>query len=152
MKTHSTKAVEIKHEWQVVDASEETLGRLASRIAHLLMGKHKPNFVRNLDTGDYVVVLNADKIRVSGKKMSQKIYYHYTGYPGGLKQISLADLMAEHPTRALEHAVRGMLPHTHLGDRMMTKLRVYTGDSHPHEAQLKKAKAEGKEGASEKKA
>ncbi len=148
MKTHSTKAAEIKHEWQVIDASGETLGRLASRIAQLLMGKHKPNFVRNLDTGDYVVVLNADKIRVSGDKMRQKIYYHHTGYPGGMKRMSLREMMAQHPTRALEHAVRGMIPHNHLGDRLITKLKVYAGDSHPHEAQLKGSQAQANQEAS----
>lgn len=131
-KTYSTKASEIKREWHVVDATDQVLGRLAAQVARLLMGKHKPIFTRNLDTGDYVVVINADKIRVTGDKAKQKVYYRHSGYPGGLKSISYEELMETNPTRVIEHAVRGMLPHNRLGARMIKKLRVYVGDAHPH--------------------
>ena len=145
MKTYSTRARDIERRWQVVDASGKTLGRLASRIASLLMGKHKPIYVPNLDTGDYVVVLNAAKVRVTGNKAKQKIYYRYSGYPGGLKAITFEDMLATHPTRVIEHAVKGMLPHNRLGRAMFKKLKVYAGDSHPHQAQVAGSKitAEG---------
>lgn len=138
MKTYSTKASEIKREWHVIDAADQVLGRLATRVTRLLMGKHKPIFTRNLDTGDYVVILNADKIRVTGNKAKQKVYYRHSGYPGGLKTITYEKLMETKPTRIIEHAVKGMLPHTKLGNSMMKKLRVYVGDVHPHLGQLKK--------------
>ncbi len=137
MKTYSTKASDIKREWHVIDASDKILGRLASQIASLLMGKRKPIFSRNLDTGDFVVVINADKIRVTGNKAKQKLYYRHSGYPGGLKSISLEKMMQTHPTRVIEHAVKGMLPHTRLGASMMKKLKVYAGDTHPHLAQTR---------------
>ena len=141
MKTYATKASDIERRWHLVDASDEILGRLATRIAGLLMGKHKPMFCRNLDVGDFVVVLNADKVRVTGNKMKQKIYYRHSGYPGGLKSVSLEKMMQTRPTRVIEHAVKGMLPRNRLNARMMKRLRVYAGDSHPHQAQIGAAPA-----------
>ena len=137
MKTYSTKAADIERQWHVVDASGKILGRLATQIASLLMGKHKPIFSPNLDTGDFVVVINADKVRVTGNKAKQKIYYRHSGYPGGLKSITLERMMQTYPTRVIEYAVKGMLPHTRLGASMKKKLRVYAGDTHPHLAQTK---------------
>ena len=138
MKTYSTKASEIEREWHVIDAADQVLGRLATRVARLLIGKHKPIFTRNLDTGDYVVIINADKIRVTGDKAKQKVYYRHSGYPAGLKTITYEKLMDTNPTRIIEHAVKGMLPHTKLGNNMMKKLKVYVGDAHPHLGQRKK--------------
>jgi len=138
VKTYSVKASEIKREWHVLDAADQVLGRLATQVARLLMGKHKPIFTRNLDTGDYVVVINADKVRVTGNKAKQKVYYRHSGYPGGLKTISYDKLMETNPTRVIEHAVKGMVPHTRLGANMMKKLRVYVGDTHPHPVKRKK--------------
>ncbi len=135
MKTFTAKPADIERKWHMIDASDKTLGRLATQIAGLLMGKHKPIFSPHLDTGDYVVVVNAEKVRVTGNKAKQKLYYRHTGYPGGLKSVTLEKMMETHPTRALEHAVKGMLPHTRLGNRMRKKLKVYTGDTHPHVAQ-----------------
>ena len=137
MKTYSAKPSEIEREWHVINATDKVLGRLATQAANLLMGKHKPIFSRNLDTGDFVVVINADKVRVTANKAKQKFYYRHSGYPGGLKSISLEKMMQTNPTRVIEHAVRGMLPHNRLGTKMMKKLRVYTGDTHPHLAQIK---------------
>ena len=122
MKTYSTKASDIKREWYVVDASGEVLGRLSTRVAGLLMGKHKPLFSRNMDVGDFVVVINADKIRVTGNKAKQKLYHRHSGYPGGLKSISLEKMMQTHPTRVIEHAVKGMLPHNKLNAGRMKRL------------------------------
>jgi large subunit ribosomal protein L13 len=139
MKTYSTKASDIKREWHLIDASDKVLGRLATRIAGLLMGKHKPLFSRHLDVGDYVVVINAEQVRVTGNKSKQKVYYRHSGYPGGLKSINLERLMQTHPTRAIEHAVKGMLPHTRLGAQMMKRLRIYAGEAHPYQGQLKVA-------------
>jgi large subunit ribosomal protein L13 len=137
MKTYSTKASDIERQWHVIDASGKILGRLSTQIARLLMGKHKPIFSPNLDTGDYVVVINAEKVRVTGNKPKQKFYYKHSGYPGGIKSISLERMMQTHPTRVIEHAVKGMLPHTRLGASMKKKLKVYAGDTHPHLAQTK---------------
>ena len=137
MKTYSTKASDIKPEWHVIDASGEVLGKLATQVASLLMGKHKPIFSRNLDTGDFVIVINADKVRVTGNKAKQKVYYRHSGYPGGLKSISLEKMMETNPAQVVEHAVKGMLPHNRLAAKMMKKLRVYVGDTHPHLAQVK---------------
>ena len=139
MKTYSTRLSDIERKWHVFDASDKILGRLASEIARLLMGKHKPMFTRNLDTGDFVVVINADKVRVTGNKLKQKLYYRHSGYPGGLKSPSLGEMMQTHPTRVIEHAVKGMLPHNRLGARMFKKLKVYVGDTHPHLAQTEGA-------------
>jgi large subunit ribosomal protein L13 len=136
-KTYSTKAKDIEREWHVIDASGETLGRLATEVAHLLRGKHKPIYTPHLDTGDYVIVINAERIRVTGKKAKQKLYYHHSGYPGGLKSTSLAQMLSTHPTRVIEHAVRGMLPKGPLGRAMFRKLKVYSGAEHPHMAQVK---------------
>ncbi len=136
MKTYSTKASDIKREWHVIDASDKILGRLATEAARLLMGKHKPTFCRHLDTGDYVVVINTDKVRVTGDKAKQKFYHRHSGYPGGFKSTSLEKMMQTHPTRVIEHAVKGMLPHNRLGAKMMKKLKVYVGDTHPHQAQV----------------
>ena len=135
VKTYATKPSDIERKWYVVDAQGKTLGRLATEIARILRGKHRPYFTPHLDTGDYVIVVNAGKIRVTGKKLDQKIYYRHSGYPGGLKSITLREQLAKHPTRALRAAVWGMLPHNRLGRRMIKKLKLYTGDSHPHQAQ-----------------
>ncbi|MFC1918696.1 50S ribosomal protein L13 [Chloroflexota bacterium] len=145
MKTYSTKAADIKREWHIIDVSDMVLGRVATRIAHLLMGKHKPIFNRHLDLGDSVVVINAEKVRVTGNKMKQKFYYRHSGYPGGLKSTSLEMVMQTHPTRVIEHAVKGMLPHNRLGSKMMKRLRVYEGDVHPHQGQVKVTPVEAKE-------
>jgi large subunit ribosomal protein L13 len=139
MKTHSTKPSEIEREWYVVDAEGQTLGRLASEIAKILKGKHKPIYAPHLDTGDFVVVINAEKVHVTGRKMDQKMYYHHSGYPGGLTAISLRDQLKKHPTRVIRSAVKGMLPHNRLGRAMMRKLKVYAGGTHPHEAQQPRA-------------
>ena len=136
MKTYSTKAKDVERQWHVIDASGKTLGRLATQIASLLMGKHKPIYVPYLDTGDYVIVLNAAKVRVTGKKAKQKTYYRHSGYPGGLKAETFEKMLAAHPTRVIEHAVKGMLPHNRLGRAMFKKLKVYVDDSHPHQAQV----------------
>ncbi len=142
MKTYSTKPSDIKRQWHVVDASGKILGRLATGVASLLMGKHKTIFSRNLDTGDFVIVINADKVRVTGNKAKQKVYYRHSGYPGGLKSISLEKMMQTDPTRVIEHAVKGMLPHNRLGASMIKKLRVYVGEVHPHLAQTKPSSTE----------
>jgi len=142
MKTYSTKASDIKREWHVVDASDKVLGKLATQVATLLMGKHKPTYSPNLDTGDFVVVINATKIQVTGNKMKQKLYYRHSGYPGGLKSISLEKMMQTHPTRVIEYAVKGMLPHNRLGAKMFKKLRVYAGDTHPHPTKTKSGSTE----------
>jgi large subunit ribosomal protein L13 len=136
MKTFSTKASDIVRQWHVLDASGQTLGKLSTQVAQLLMGKGKPIFVRHLDTGDYVVVINAAKVKVTGKKVKQKIYYRHSGYPGGLKAVTLEVMLQTHPTRVIEHSVKGMLPHNRLGSAMFRKLKVYAGESHPHQAQL----------------
>lgn len=137
-KTYVPKAGEIQREWLLVDANGQNLGRLASRIAEILMGKHKPTFTPGLDTGDFVVVVNAKHITVTGKKLDEKIYYRYTGYPGGIREIKLRDLLAKHPDRVIQKAVWGMLPHNKLGRRMLKKLKIYAGADHPHEAQQPK--------------
>ena len=139
MKTYTVRRGDIRREWYVVDAQGKTLGRLASEIAKILRGKHKPIYVPHLDCGDYVIVVNAEKVRVTGKKLDQKFYYRHSGYPGGLKSINLRDQLQKHPTRVLEAAVRGMLPKNRLGRAMIKKLKVYAGDSHPHQAQQPKA-------------
>jgi large subunit ribosomal protein L13 len=136
MKTYSTKAKDVERQWHVIDASGKTLGKLATQVANLLMGKHKPTFVPYLDAGDFVIVLNATKIRVTGKKPKQKTYYRHSGYPGGIKAETYEEMMAAHPTRVVEHAVKGMLPHNRLGRAMFKKLKVYAGGSHPHQAQV----------------
>ena len=139
MKTYSAKPADIKREHHVIDAADKTLGRLCSQIAMLLMGKHKPIYTPNQDTGDFVVVINAAKVHVTGKKAEQKVYYRHSNYPGGLKSITLGKMMQQFPTRAIEYAVKGMLPHTRLGARMNRKLKVYAGPTYPN---MPKAKTE----------
>ncbi len=134
-KTYVTKRDDIKREWFVVDAQGQSLGRMASKIAAVLRGKHKPIFTPGLDTGDFVIVLNANKVTVTGNKLTEKFYYRYSGYPGGLTGISLRDQLERHPDRVIEHAVWGMLPHNKLGRAMLKKLKVYAGAEHPHQAQ-----------------
>src|SRR3972149_7721214 len=136
MNTLSTRIPEVKREGHVINATNKTLGRLATDVARLLRGKHKPTFSPSLDTGDFVVVVNAAKVRVTGKKADIKIYYHHSGYPGGLKSNSLAELLQNRPTRVIEHAVKGMLPHNSLGRTQFKKLKVYAGPDHPHQAQV----------------
>src|SRR3990172_5772681 len=130
MKTYTLKAREITHDWHVIDASARTLGRLAVEVAGLLRGKHKPTFSPHLDTGDYVVVINAEKVRVTGSKLQQKMYYRHSGYPGGFRSVSLAEMLQKHPERVLKFAVEGMLPKTVLGRSMLKKLKVYAGPEH----------------------
>jgi len=132
MKTYSVKASDIKREWHIIDASDEILGKLATRVARLLSGKHKPMFARNMDVGDFVVVINASKVRFSGNKMKQKTYYHHSGYPGGLRSEKLEDLMEKYPERVIENAVKGMLPRNKLNARMMKRLRIFAGADNPY--------------------
>jgi large subunit ribosomal protein L13 len=135
MKTFITKPAEVEHKWFIVDADGKTLGRLASRVATILRGKHKPGFSPSVDCGDYVVIINAEKIHVTGRRLDQKMYYRHSGYPGGLTEISLRDQLEKFPTRPMEAAVKGMLPKSKLGRKMFKKLKVYAGSEHPHEAQ-----------------
>lgn len=135
MKTESAKPNEIEQKWYVVDAADEVLGRLATRIALILRGKNKPQFTPHVDTGDFVVVINADKVRLTGKKLTDKTYYHHTGYPGGIRAVSAGKLLEKHPDRVMQNAVRGMLPKNKLGRKMLSKLKVYAGPEHPHAAQ-----------------
>ena len=134
MNTYTTRPKDIQHDWYIVDAQGRTLGRLAAKIASVLKGKHKVIYTPSLDTGDYVVVINADKIVVTGRKLDDKKYYRYTGFPGGLRQVVLRDQLANHPERVLQVAVKGMLPHNRLGRKMFKKLKVYAGAEHPHSA------------------
>ena len=136
MKTFVTKPAEVQRAWFVVDAEGQTLGRLASTVATVLRGKHKPIYSPSVDCGDYVIVLNADKVAVTGKRLEQKRYYRHSLYIGGLKEISLRDQLQQHPERVIESAVRGMLPKNALGRKMFKKLKVYAGGEHPHQAQL----------------
>lgn len=138
MKTYSPKKGEVQRKWWLIDARGKTLGRLASQVAVLLMGKHKPVYARHMDMGDYVVVINAAQVKVTGKKAEEKIYYRHSGYPGGLKSITFGELLARHPARVVEHAVKGMLPHNRLGRVMFKKLRVYPGSEHPYQLQVSK--------------
>ena len=135
MKTGFAKKENVERKWYVIDAKDQVLGRLAAEIARRLRGKHKPTYTPHIDTGDYIIVVNADKIRLTGNKLEQKIYYKHTGYPGGLKSITANKLLQRKPERVLEHAVKGMLPKNRLGRRMYKKMKVYAGPDHPHEAQ-----------------
>ena len=135
MKTFSAKPEAVERDWYLVDATGKTLGRLAAEIATRLRGKHKPEYTPHVDTGDYIVVVNAEKVQVTGKKASDKIYYSHSEFPGGIKEISFEKLIDKAPTRALEIAVKGMLPHNPLGRAMFRKLKVYAGVEHPHAAQ-----------------
>jgi large subunit ribosomal protein L13 len=135
MKTYQTKKEELEHQWYLVNAEGKILGRLATKLADLLRGKTKPIFSPHLDTGDFVVVVNAKKVTLSGKKMKNKIYYRHTGYPGGIKEMTAEKLLAKKPTEMIRMAVKGMLPKNSLGRQMLRKLKVYAGPNHPHEAQ-----------------
>ena len=135
MKTYSAKKETAKHKWYVIDATDKTLGRIATEIANRLRGKHKPEFTPHVDTGDYVVVVNAEKVKVTGNKTTDKMYYHHTGYPGGIKSISFDKLIDKAPERAIESAVKGMMPKNKLSRAMLSKLKVYAGSEHPHQAQ-----------------
>ena len=139
MKTFSAKAESVKRDWFVVDATNKTLGRLSTEIARRLRGKHKPEFTPHVDTGDYIVVVNAQKVAVTGAKLDDKMYHRFTGYVGNLKTTSLKDMLATHPERVIEIAVKGMLPKNALGREMYRKLKVYGGDEHPHTAQQPQA-------------
>ncbi|MFN8482809.1 MAG: 50S ribosomal protein L13 [Anaerolineae bacterium] len=138
MRTYVTKPAEVQREWYVVDAQGKTLGRLATEIARVLRGKHKPIFQPNVDTGDFVIVVNCDKIHVTGNRMNDKFYYRHSGYPGGLKAVSLRDMLKTHPDRVIREAVWGMLPHNSLGRQQLRKLKIYRRADHPHAAQKPK--------------
>ena len=138
-RTYVTKPEDIERDWYVVDASGQTLGRLASEVAQIIRGKHKPTFSPAVDVGDYVIVVNAEKVHVTGQKLDQKMYYRHSGYPGGLKELTLGRMLEEHPTRVIEFAVKGMLPKNKLGRKMVKKLKVYAGPDHPHQAQQPEA-------------
>lgn len=136
MKTYSAKAADLQPNWYVIDAEGQVLGRLATQIAHILRGKHKPTFTPHLNSGDFVIVINAEKIAVTGNRLDSKVYYRHSQYPGGLKKTTLRQtLEGKHPERALEHAVRGMVMHNRLGTQVMSRLKIYAGPTHPHEAQ-----------------
>jgi large subunit ribosomal protein L13 len=139
MKTFSAKKEEVQRDWVLIDAKDQVLGRLASEIAMILRGKKKPIFTPHVDTGDFVVVVNAEKVKLTGAKLRDKVYYHHTQYPGHLKAITARDLMVKKPTEVLRHAVRGMLPKNHLGRELLKKLKLYAGPQHPHAAQQPKA-------------
>jgi len=146
MKTYSPKAKDIEREWWVIDAKDKTLGKIATQVANLIMGKHKPIYAPHIDTGDYVVVINAAKVKVTGKKAEQKVYYRHSGYPGGLKSPSFKEVFSKDPVRVMELAVRGMLPHNRLGRAMLKKLKLYPGNEHPHQAQTSFRHPERSEG------
>jgi len=138
VRTFSPKPSDIQRQWHVIDASDVVLGRLASRVATLLRGKHKPYYAPHVDTGDYVIVVNADKVVLTGKKLEQKRAYRHSGYPGGLTATTYSEMLEKHPTRAVEKAIRGMLPKNSIGRAQLTKLKVYAGAEHPHAAQQPK--------------
>ena len=135
MKTFSAKKEETQHDWVLIDADGKTLGHLATQIAHRLRGKHKPTFTPHVDTGDFIVVINSEKVRLTGKKLSDKKYYNYSGYPGGLKEINAETLLKKKPTEILRRAVKGMLPKNKLGRAIINKLKLYAGSNHPHQSQ-----------------
>ncbi|NLL70044.1 MAG: 50S ribosomal protein L13 [Epulopiscium sp.] len=135
MKTYMANAQTVERKWYIIDATDMTLGRLASEVAKILRGKHKPTYTPHVDTGDHVIIINAKDVKLTGKKLDQKYYHYHTGYPGGLRSIQYRDLMAKKPEKAVMLAVKGMLPKSSLGRQMLTKLRVYRGAEHPHEAQ-----------------
>jgi large subunit ribosomal protein L13 len=139
MKTYTTKLADIDRQWQLIDASGKTLGRLATDVATILLGKNKTTYSPNLSVGDYVVVVNAAKIKVTGKKDEQKVYYRHSNYPGGLVGVKYSDMLKTHPDRVITEAVKGMIPHNKLGRQIMGRLKVYAGDEHPHQAQLGKS-------------
>ena len=135
MRTYTPKPADVQRQWHVIDAADVVLGRLASQAATLLRGKHKPIYAPHIDTGDFVIIVNAEKVALSGKKLEQKRAYRHSGYPGGLRSVAYADLLRKHPERAVEKAVKGMLPKNRLGRKMFGKLKVYAGPEHPHQAQ-----------------
>ncbi len=135
MKTYMAKTEDLDRKWYVIDAEDKALGRVAAEVAAMLRGKHKPTFTPNVDNGDFIIVVNAEKVKLTGNKLLNKKYTYHTGYPGGLKQVDYQTLMQKHPEKALEVAVKGMLPHTRLGNQMFKKLKVYKGPDHPHQAQ-----------------
>jgi large subunit ribosomal protein L13 len=135
VRTYTPKPADVQRQWYVIDATDVVLGRLASQVSILLRGKHKPIYAPHLDTGDFVIIVNADKVSLSGKKLEQKRAYRHSGYPGGLRSIAYGDLLAKHPERAVEKAIKGMLPHNTLGRKMFGKVKVYAGAAHPHQAQ-----------------
>ncbi|TMR29991.1 50S ribosomal protein L13 [Actinomadura geliboluensis] len=135
MRTYTPKPADVQRQWYVIDATDVVLGRLASQVAQLLRGKHKPIYAPHLDTGDFVVIVNAEKVALSGNKLEQKRAYRHSGYPGGLRSVTYADLLAKHPERAVEKAIKGMLPKNSLGRKMFGKVKVYAGPDHPHQAQ-----------------
>ncbi len=135
MKSYMAKPSEIDRKWYVVDAEGKTLGRLSTQIAMILMGKHKPEYTSHIDTGDYVIVINAEKVALTGKKLDQEFHVRHTGYPGGQKKVSLRNVLNKHPERLVEHSVKGMLPKNRLGRQMYKKLKVYAGSEHAHQAQ-----------------
>lgn len=137
-KTYIPKGEEVTSDWYLVDAEGQTLGRLATKIATVMLGKHKPSFTPGVLGGDFVVVINADRIRVTGKKMDDKVYYHHTGYPGGIRSITLRQQLAKHPERVIRRAVWGMIPHNKAGRKMIKRLKIYTGSEHPHAPQKPK--------------
>jgi large subunit ribosomal protein L13 len=139
MKTYSIKAGEIDRQWHVIDASGKTLGRLASEVSVILMGKDKPTFSNHINVGDYVVVVNAAKIKVTGNKDKQKMYYSHSNYPGGLRTVSYSDMLKKNPEKIITSAVKGMIPRNRLGRQIMSRLKVYAGDEHPHQAQIGKS-------------
>ena len=139
MNSFMANPAKVERKWYVVDAAGYTLGRLASEVAKVLRGKNKPVFTPHMDTGDYVIVVNAEKVKVTGRKLSQKIYYRHSAYVGGMKETTLKEMLAKHPERVIEHAVKGMLPKGPLGRQMFTKLHVYAGPEHPHAAQKPEA-------------
>lgn len=135
MKTYYAKPLEVEREWVVIDAADQVLGKVATKAAHILRGKHKPQFTPHVDTGDFVIVINAEKVRVTGNKALDKKYYRHSGYPGGQKCETFTEAIEKHPERVIEHAVKGMLPKNTLGRKQLTKLKVYAGPEHPHAAQ-----------------
>jgi large subunit ribosomal protein L13 len=135
VRTYTPKPTDVQRQWHVIDATDVVLGRLASQVAQLLRGKHKPIYAPHLDTGDFVVIVNAEKVALSGNKLEQKRAYRHSGYPGGLRSVTYADLLAKHPERAVEKAIKGMLPKNSLGRQMFGKVKVYSGPEHPHQAQ-----------------
>jgi large subunit ribosomal protein L13 len=135
VRTYTPKSADVQRQWHVIDATDVVLGRLASQTARLLRGKHKPYFAPHIDTGDFVVIINAGKVALTGNKREQKVAYRHSGYPGGLKKVPYDELLAKRPEQAIERAVRGMLPHNSLGRQTLSKLKVYAGPDHPHQAQ-----------------
>jgi len=144
MKTYSLSSKDVEERWHVVDATDRTLGRIATEVTHLLRGKYRPTYTPHMDNGDFVVVINADKVRVTGAKSRQKIYYSHSGYPGGLTETPYLRVMERHPERIVQAAVKGMIPHNRLGRKILRHLKVYAGPEHPHEAQVNAGKAKTK--------